>query len=143
MGTKREIFENLASTLSALPWVKTVEWERIRITETDIRDHEIPLIQIYDTGSQNEHQRGNVQSTLGISIELILKQTSLNTASQSELFDMVEEIENAIGGNINLGVSGVIHLRYVSNATDLHTIEPYYYAVLNFEAIYNRLFSSC
>ena len=143
MGIKREIFENLASTLQTLPWVKTIEWEKIRITETDIRDHEVPMIQIYDTGSQNEHQRGNVQASLGIAIELILKQTVLGTASQSELFDKVEEIETLIGNNVDLGVSGMIHLKYISDSTDLHTIEPYYYAVLNFEALYLKRFASC
>jgi hypothetical protein len=143
MGKKREIFEALETVISGLAWVKTINWEKILISETDIQDHEVPIIQIYDTGALNVHERGNLHVTLGITIELVLKQTETYQVDQGELFDKVEELETIIGENIRLNVPGFLHIRYVSEQTDLHTIDPYYYAALNFELEYLKAFSQC
>lgn len=143
MGIKRQIFEALATRLSTLAWVKLVSWEKVRLTESDFQDHEIPCIQMYDTGALNTHQGGRVEARMGIIVELVLKQTTSMVVNQGILFDYVEEIEQLIGGQIDLGVAGVLHLRYVSDNTDLHTINPFYYASLEFEAIYLKSFTGC
>ena len=143
MGIKREIFEALATKLQTLPWVSKVEWENIKIGEAEVSDFEIPYIQVYDAGTLYEPERTRYKATTTISVELWLKQTASSTASQGELFDKCEEIEQLIGDDPSLGVTGMLHFRYASDATDLHTIAPYYYAILNFEAIYYKRFTNC
>lgn len=145
MGIKKQIFEKLATELSTLPWVTTVNWERIRIAETDIEEHEVPMIQIYDRGALNNHERGLLNRSMSVTIEVILKQTELGAVDQGVLFDRVEEVENLIGQHINLDgeIAGFLHMKYASDQTDLHTINPFYYAALNFEVLYKTPFSTC
>jgi len=143
MGIKRQIFEALATELSGISWVKVVNWKKIWLLDSDFNDYQIPAIQIYDTGTRNEHQGGRIQATMALSVELVLKQTSAGVVSQADLFDKVEEIESVIGANINLGINGMLHLRYIGDVTDLHTVDPYYIARLDFEAIYLKSFTGC
>ena len=140
---KRQIFEKLAALLRTISWVRSVEWEKIRILEADFAEAHLPAIQIYDLNTSNTHQGGRVESRMQLVIELVMKQTATGVVDQGILFDRVEEIERAIGSNIDLGISGMLHLRYVSDTTDRHTIDPYFVAILEFEAIYLKPFTGC
>ena len=140
---KREIFEALVYQLSTLPWVKRINWEKIWLLDSDFNDSELPALQIYDTGSEFTHQGGRLEARTSLSIELVMKQTPQGAVSQGILFDRVEEIELKIGQKIDLGVKGMLHVRYLREVTDLHTVEPYFIARLDFEAIYLKPFTGC
>jgi hypothetical protein len=141
---KKQIFQNLSALLKdKCPWARSVSWERIRLLDTDFIESEIPAIQLYDLNTTYTHQSGRVEARMQIVIELVMKQTSQGVVDQGTLFDRLEDIEAAVGSNIDLGISGMLHLRYVSSTTDRHTIEPYYIAALEFEAIYLKPFSGC
>lgn len=145
MGVKKQIFEKLEEVLETLPWVVNVEWEKIKVIESDIAEHETPLIQIYDTNELHTHQGGLIETTLAITIELVLRKTSMAEVNQGLLFDYVEEIETKMGENISLSgtILGFRQFKYVSGETDLHTTGPFYYGALNFDAIYTKPHTFC
>jgi hypothetical protein len=138
MAIEKDIFSKLKDLLSTLSWVNTVEYENIRMYPGDFQDHEIPCIQFFDGGQALEHAHSRMKVAWAIHIELVLKQTAAGTVNKGDLLDKRQEIEQLIGSNVDLGISGMIHFRYTSNITDLHSIAPYYYTRMDFEALYYK-----
>lgn len=145
MSSKRaQILDALKTLLtSKLTWAKVVEWERIRILTSDFQDHEIPVVQFYHTRTDYTHQQGRVEGRMNFNIEVCLKSSTAAEVDQKDLFDKMDDVLKAIGTSPNLGVSGVIHLRYLGDETDAHTVLPHYIGVLNFEAIYLTTYTGC
>ncbi len=147
MGTSRraDIFDALKTQLTtALTWAKVVDWEKIRILSSDFAEHELPCVQFYHVRTDYEHQQGRVQARMSLNIEVCLKSSyNQGEVDQKDLFDKMDDIILAIGNKANLGVPGVIHLRYVSDETVTHTIAPFYIGILNFEAIYLTTYTGC
>lgn len=141
MSVEREIFEALETKLQELSWAKTVDYEKIRVTPTDIQDDELPRIQIYDNTMIVAHERTQLRKTWSIVVELILKTTRAEEVNQGVLLDRKVEIERKVGESPNLGVAGMIHMAYVRADTDLHSIQPYYLARLEFSAIFRTPYS--
>jgi hypothetical protein len=138
MGKRREIFDALKTQLEQLTWAKGVEWEKIRILASDFAEYEVPRIQFYHVSTSYTHEQGRLLAAMLINVELVTMSTAANFADQRTLFDLQEEVEQMIGSEANLGVQGVIHVRYISDETDLHSIEPYFIASLTFEVIYHK-----
>lgn len=137
-----KIFEALAAVLTALSWVKSVEYERPRIVAGDWLEHELPAVQFFDNRAQVTHAKGDIYVQWALSIEMILKATATNAASQTVLFDRKKEIEDAIGANVDLGIPGMQHLRFDGWETDT-TEEPYFVCRLDFTALYKKPFTGC
>lgn len=136
MGIRSDIFDALKTRLSSITGIKTVNWDRIRVSESDFADHEVPAIQFYAGTTTYTHQQGQILAETEIAIEVILRGSS--DINQADLLDLMEEVEQAIGNNPSLGVSGMLHMVYVSDEIDLHTIDPFYIGRLVFQAVYRK-----
>ncbi len=135
-GIKSAIFAALKTRLQGVTGVKSVTWDRIRITESDFADHELPAIQFYGLQTLYAHEQGRVTATTQIAIEVVLRGGSGST--QATLLDLMEAIEQKVGEDPSLGIPQMIHMAYVSDEIDLHSIEPFYIGRLNFEALYHK-----
>lgn len=136
MGVRADLFEALATRLAAISGIKTVEWNRIRISESDFADHELPAIQFYAGMTSYTHQQGQVQAATQIAIEVILRDG--DGGGQADLLDLMETVEQAIGSDPTFGISNMIHMAYLSDEVDLHSIDPFRIGRLTFEALYRK-----
>jgi hypothetical protein len=138
MAIESDILSALKTTLEGLSWVKTVEYERIRLNFSDFGGHEVPAIQLIDGGQVHLHQNRRLETTWTILIEVVMKSTSFDLVDQGVLLDRRAEVEQLIGANVDLDVPGMIHMRYVGNVTDIHMVDPYFYSQLTFEAVFHK-----
>jgi hypothetical protein len=142
LSIEGKIFEALATVLASLSWVKTVEYENLRVLPSEWRDFELPSLQFFDNRAIVTHARGDVDVQWSISIELTLKSTADATYSQIDLFDKKQEIETLIGANVDLGISGMKHLKFDGWETDA-TEMPYLICRIDFTALYKKSFTGC
>lgn len=127
-----------------LPEIKTINSDRIRLATSDFRDHELPAVQLWDVSQSIEHQRGRKLATWALSLEIIMKQLQSGLVNQEYIWELRRKVELALWSKPNLGIPGVVHLIYTGNITDLHTIEPYYIARIDFDVqFYDDLTGSC
>lgn len=141
---RAQILTALKNLLVAeLPWAKVVAWERIRLLSSDFADHELPLVQYYHLRTDYTPMNQRVEARMQFNIEVCQKTTSTGAVDQRDLFNKMDDILLAIGKNPNLGVSGIIHLRLLSDETDTHSVLPHYIGVLTFEALYLTTYTGC
>lgn len=139
------IADALVAQISAgVPSLKVVNFDRVRLGIEDFQSHEIPAVQIYDVGQANTHVRGQKEVLWSLALELIMRSSFSGTVDQKALWDLRRDIELAIWATPNLGVSEVIHLVYTGNLTDLHLLDPYYIARIDFDVKFrDDLTGSC
>lgn len=124
--------------------LKTLTFEKVRIAIDDYLDHEVPAVQIWDMSQDIEHQRGYQQVSWNLALEIVMKSLSTGEVKQKDLWAIRRKIELALWNNPNLLIPGMIHLVYRRNVTDLHLLEPYFVARMEFEALFRRpLTGSC
>lgn len=129
---------------SDVPEIKYISFDKIKLSTSDFRDFELPAVQIWDISQTAQHQRGRILVTWSISLEIIMKSNDTGTASQKDLWELRRKIQLALWKKPNLDIPGVVHLVYNSNITDLHLVEPYYIARLDFDVqFYDNLTGSC
>lgn len=145
MSIESDIADKLVQTITdGVPELKSVSFDLIRSTLSDFRDHEIPAVQMYDVEQVPEHQRGRILVTWSISLELIMKSLNSVSVNQKSLWELRRKIQRALWAKPNLGIPGVVHLIYNGNITDLHLLQPYYVARLDFSVLfYDDLTGSC
>lgn len=137
-----QILDALQAQCATLPWVKKVETEEIKLGFSEMGDHEVPFIQIYDNGQVFEHQRGEILTRWQVAVELVLKSSFAETVNMRTLLDKRQELEQCIGSNVNLGVQGVINVLYLSNTPDIQVVKPFYVTTLLFEVVYRKRYVS-
>ena len=144
-----DILDNLKTKLEELPWQKSVEFEKIKLLNTDFRDHELPAIQFYDNGKEVRHDQRRVEINWNIVIEIVMKRTSSDAVDQGVLLDRIEDVELKIGANVQLDLGGapasqgtMIHVKYLSAFTDLHSVEPFFMGIMNFQANYFKPYTA-
>lgn len=133
-----QIMTGIETKLKELSWANLVTWKKIRIANSDFRETEFPAIQFYDAGQSIQHEAARLSVTWRISVEVLLKSKSSGELDMGDLFEKRQAVEQKIGEVPNLGIPGLIHIRYVGNVTDLHTIMPVYYARLDLEILYYK-----
>ena len=133
---KSSIASAIMTRLDTVAALKLKAFDKIRLTAGDFQDHEIPACQLIDVGETIEHERSRAKKTWQISLELVMKPNEFGEVVQEDLWDLQYDVERALWANPNLGIPGVIHLRYIGSQTDLHMLDPYYFARLDFECIY-------
>lgn len=133
---KSSIASAIITKLDTVAALKLKVFDKVRIAAGDFQDHELPACQLIDVGETIEHERARAKKTWQISLELIMKPNEFGQISQQDLWDLQYDVERALWLNPNLGIAGVIHLRYIGSQTDLHLLDPYYFARLDFEALY-------
>ena len=121
-----------------------VSFDKIKLATSDFEPHEMPAVQIWDNGQQVKHERGRIQVTWNLSLELIMRSEITGEVDQKGLFEKRREIQLALWDKPNLGIPGVIHLIYTGNITDLHLLQPNYIARIDFAVLYyDELTAAC
>lgn len=145
MSLESEICDKIISTIqSDVPEIKYISFDKIKLSTSDFRDFELPAVQIWDISQSAKHERGRILITWSISLEIIMKSNETGVASQKDLWELRRKIQLALWKKPNLEIPGVVHLVYNSNITDLHLVEPYYIARLDFDVVfYDNLTGSC
>jgi hypothetical protein len=136
MSIESTIADALVSVLQAVPGINSVNFDKVILATSDFRDFELPAIQLWDVGQFIEHQRGRILVTWSISLEIVMKSLVSGQVSQKDLWELRRTIQLALWANPNLSIPGVVHLVYTGNITDLHSVEPYYIARLDFDVLY-------
>lgn len=137
---ERAICEALKTQLETITWVKKVEYENIHVILSDVKDHELPLLQFYDNGADIKHERGRLDTGWNLAVELILKSTEAGTVAQGDLLDKKNDIELCIGSNVDLKIPGILHFIYQRWVTDTHSSKPFFIARLEFKVQFYKTF---
>lgn len=133
---KTRISQAVVAKLVTIPEIKSVEFDKVRLTSDDFMSVECPAIQLIDVAETIEHERSRAKKTWTMALELVMKATSEAPLSQVDLWNTHYIVERMLWSLPNLGIPGVIHLRYLGSQTDLHLIEPYYVVRMDLEALY-------
>lgn len=135
---KTEVLTALVEKLQELipSKVKTVNYEKIKMTFSDFESWELPAIQVIDQGETSEHEQGRARKSWAFVIELVMKTTSAGIVDQKTLFDLQYEIERKLFEQPQLSVKGMIGLEYNGSQTDLHLVLPHYYVRMDIIANY-------
>jgi hypothetical protein len=139
-----DIADKIVEILEAIPGLNYVSFDKIILATSDFRDHELPAVQVWDVAQTIQHERGRILVNWSLSVEIIMKSLTSGLVNQKDLWDLRRDVQLALWANPNLGIPGVVHLIYTGNITDLHSIEPYYIARLDFDVqYYDNLTGSC
>ena len=130
---KTKISTALVNILTAIPQVKYVSFDDIKILVQDFNDTEIPAIQIIDLASTITHEQSRVRYLWRLAVEIVLKSRENNTVNQQDLWNLEYEVIRAIFAVPNFYVPGVLHAKLTGSVTDLHLLKPYYFSRLDLE----------
>ena len=133
---KIAISQAIVARLQLIPEIKTIEFDKVRIRSDDFMSVECPAIQLIDIAEQIEHERSRAKKTWVLALELVMKATAEAPISQVDLWNTQYLVERQLWAIPNLGIPGVIHLRYQGSQTDLHLLDPYYFVRLDLEVLY-------
>lgn len=141
---KKAISDGIKNAIITIPEIKTVDFDRVRLSSDDFMSIECPAVQLIDWSERIEHERARAKKTWQLSLELVMKSTAEAPINQRDLWDTQYLIERAVWAVPNLGIPGVIHLIYQGSYTDLHLLDPFYYVRMDVEALYyEALVSNC
>lgn len=144
MSIESTIVDKIVQIATAVPSVNYVSFDKIRLATADFQAHELPAVQIWDNGQIVTHERGRVRKDWQLSLEIVMKSDIGGEVNQKTLFELRRTMEQALWAVPNLGIPGVIHLIYTGNISDLHLLEPFYIARIDFAvAYYDNLTGSC
>lgn len=144
MSIETTIVDKIIQVVDAVPAIAYVSFDKIKLATSDFGAHELPAVQIWDNGQQVTHERGRVQKSWNLSLELIMKSDVSGLVDQKMLFELRRDLEQALWAQPNLGIPGVIHMVYTGNISDLHLLEPFYIARIDFAVLfYDNLTGSC
>lgn len=144
MSIESDIIDKIVLIVDAVPEINFISFDRIKLSTDDFQPHELPAVQIWDIGQVITHERGRIRVEWNLSLELIMKSEITGEVNQKSLFELRRKIQLALWENPNLGIPGVIHLVYTGNTSDLHLLEPYYIARIDFAvSFYDSLTGSC
>jgi len=145
MSIESDIVDKIVSIIDIdVPSINYVSFDKIKLATTDFQAHELPAVQIWDAGQLVVHEQGRAKKSWSLALELIMKSDITGEVNQKALFALRREIELALWAQPNLGIPGVIHLVYTGNMSDLHLLEPFYIARLDFTVLfYDSLTGTC
>ncbi len=144
MSIESDIVDAIVAVVEAIPELNYVSFDKIKLATNDFAAHELPAVQIWDGGATATHEQGRVRVKWSLSLELIMKSEIGGIVDQKGLFELRRKIQLALWEKPNLGIPGVVHLQYTSNISDLHLLEPFYIARIDFIVdYYDSLTGSC
>lgn len=148
-SVKSDISDAILSRLGDLETagkIKYKAFDKVRSQISDFKDYEFPAVQCYDVGQAIRHENLRIFVNWSVSVEIIMKSTTAGIVSQKDLWDLQYEIERKLWERpVNLGVSGVVDMRYTGSETDLHSLgNNIYFARLDLEVqFYQPLVDDC
>jgi len=142
-STKSKIADKILEKLTGID-IKYKSFDRIKVNIADFGEHELPGVQIIDINETIIHEQSRARKTWNLTLEIVMKQTFERVVNQQSLWDLMYQIERKLWQEPSLGIPGVLHLVYIGNQTDLHTIDPYYIGKLDFLVeYYEHLVRDC
>ena len=136
MTIKQQIANAIVEKLKAIPTLKSVEFDRVRIRADDFTSVDCPAVQIIDIAETVQHEHSRAKKTWQLALEIVLRSTSDTPVSQIDLWSTQYAVERKLWSIPNLAIPGVIHLRYLGSQTDLHLLEPFYFVRMDIEALF-------
>jgi hypothetical protein len=145
VSIESDIVDKIVAIVQAdISEVNYVSFDKIKLATDDFLPHELPAVQLWDNGQVITHERGRIRVEWNLSLELIMKSEFTGAVDQKGLFELRRKIQLALWAQPNLGIPRVIHMVYTSNTSDLHLLEPFYIARLDFAVMYyDNLTGSC
>jgi len=141
---RTDIATALAAKIATLTTVKTVNIDPIRLAASDFNEYQLPAVQIIDTQETNVHEMVRGRKTWNLGIEIIIGPTTLTVPRQTDLWDLMESIEQKIFEDPKLGDPNVIHMKLIGSMTDLHLLSPLYIGKIDVQIdYYQALVRSC
>jgi hypothetical protein len=132
----KQIRAALKTKLETLPWVKKVESQVIQNTD-DLREHEVPFIQVYTMDREYEPQMTEVLTKAQVFVELVLRTNVNGQVDLDVLDDRRQEVIELIGSDPTLGIK-IIQMLVKRDKSDLGTVPPFFMTVIEFEALYRK-----
>lgn len=123
---KTLISQALILKLADVTALKYRAFDVVRLQSSDFQEWELPAVQVIDLGEINIHEVRQAKKQWTLALEVIIGPLTASTPVQTDLWDLMETIENTLFTNPNLGVPGVIHMQLLGSSTDLHFMLPYY-----------------
>jgi hypothetical protein len=135
---KTIISEALVARLELVRGLKYISFDKIKLMQSDFADHEIPAVQVIDVAETVQHEQARTKNTWQLTLEIIDKSTENRSVGQVDMWNMEYQIKRALWADPTLGIKGqgFQHIRMIGSSTDLHILEPFYFARLDFEALY-------
>jgi len=135
---KTIISEALVSKLELVRSLNYISFDKIKLLQSDFHEHELPACQIIDVAETVNHEQSRTKNTWQLSIEIVDKTTESRSVGQTDMWNLEYEIKRKLWADPTLGIQGkgFQHIRMLGSATDLHILEPFYFARLDFEALY-------
>lgn len=146
MSIESDIVDKIVSIIETdVTSINYVSFDKIKLATSDFSAHELPAAQVWDNGMTIKHERGRVLKDWNLSLELVMKSEITGEVDQKALFELRRVIELALWNQPNLGIPGVVHMIYTGNISDLHLLEPFYIARVDFTVRFydNLTGSSC
>jgi len=135
---------DIIDTAPALSAINYISFDKIKLATSDFEPHELPAVQIWDNGQAIQHERGRIRVDWSLSLELIMKSDITGEVDQKGLFELRRLIQLELWNDPKIGIPRVIQLNYTGNITDLHLLEPFYIARIDFIVqYYDALVSQC
>lgn len=125
---KSKIADAIVARLNLVWDLNSVSFDRVRVLVADFNEGELPAAQIIDQSETVLHEQNRARKSWNLTIEVVMKQTVDRFVNQQSLWNLIYQIERKLFEEPNLNIPGVLHMRYLQNATDLHLADPYYTA---------------
>lgn len=141
---KSRIAQRIVEVLQGVRDVQTVIFDKVKVLASDFDDTSLPVIQLIDVSQSGVHEQGRVKYTWTIALELAMKQSVDRSVNQQDLWNLEYQVKRKLWKNPNLKIPGVIDIKFVGSETDLHLLEPYYFARIFFEVtFYEAIVRDC
>lgn len=141
---KDKIAQEIVRRLEEITSIKYVSFDKIRLLSDDFKDFEIPAIQLIDISETVTHEQVRARKSWLITLELLMRGNENLAIFQRDLWNLQYEVERKLWHEPNLGIKGVIHLKYLGSRTDLHLMEPFYFSQMDFTVeYYENLVTDC
>lgn len=131
-----KIAKAIMDRVATLRQVKYVSHDRVLISIDDLNEIQTPAVQFIDQVARYESEKSRDKIRWEISLEVILKATQYQPASQVELWALCSAVRKVIGSAPGLGIPGMIHITQSTREPNINLIDPFYIARLDFEVLY-------
>lgn len=129
---KSKIADAIKESLQGVNQLRTVDFDRVRLSAGDFSEVEMPAVQFLDGPEKIRHKQNEAEKLWSAALEVVIKSTTDRAVTRKDLWDLVYQIERHLWARPNFGIPGVLHIEYDENQCDLHLLDPYYVARIDF-----------
>lgn len=116
----------LLERLDLVTSLKVKTFDRPKLMIQDFAEWELPGVQLIDGAETSVPEHLRAKKTWNIFIEVVIGPTDQYSPKQSDLWDLMQEIEQRVFEAPKLNLGPVIALRLLGSSTDLALLAPLY-----------------